>query len=514
MLNKQSNFALLQRVWSAAVNGPDKIIIIDGTRTWTWRELLWRATAYADALEEGQNSSKNKGIVPILVERNGETVAAILGAIISGRGFSPLSPQQPAARLAKCFDALDAKVVISQNPATKVVECGEHLEELVLSKQGVRIGLPPQPSNLDAKQILYVLFTSGSTGVPKGVMADCGNIENTMMWSVDMLDWHENDVIGCCTNFYFDISMFDVFTMLYFDVPLAIYSSPSDAQQVVNETSRFKITSVFGVPTFFSNILRRGMLQDRNLNSLRRIVVGGDFFPPAHILGWCEIRPDVDIYNVWGPTETSIVNTMYKITSDDFVSLRNGRSAPVGKAHERMPFCLIDETLTVITDTNQRGEICMLGPCVTLGYLGDLEQTSQAYIMLNEVRAFRTKDIGYIDESGNLFIVGRMGSMVKVAGYRVDLGEVEFNVRTLEEVHNACAFVVELELGSGNRELWLALEKKDTKKELDIYSIKKRLRQVLPFYMVPKRIMVLKELPLNANGKIDRSALVRKVNLG
>lgn len=515
MSSNTPRLTLLHRIWSAAAQSPEKNIIHDANRTWTWRELLWRAQAYADALARVCKSPRDTDLVPILVDRSGETVAAILGALISGRGFSPLSPQQPASRLAQCFNALGAKVVISQ-AGTVQPEKGtaDFPERLLLGSREVCTGLPAQPPAIDAKQILYVLFTSGSTGVPKGVMADYGNIDNTMLWSMDMLDWRDDDVIGCCTNFYFDISMFDVFTMFYFDVPLAIYSNPSDAATVVSETSRFKITSVFGVPTFFSQILRRGMLGDSNLASMRRAIAGGDFFPPAHVLGWREARPDVEIYNVWGPTETSIVNTMHKITDDDLPLLRQGRPAPVGKAHERMPFCLLDELMNVVSEANQRGEICMLGPCVTRGYLGDLERTRQAYIEISGKIAFRTQDIGYIDESGDLFIVGRMGSTVKVAGYRVDLGEVESAATSLEDIHHACAFVVEPEPGSGDRELWLALEPRNSEAELNIYSVKKRLRLALPPYMVPKRILVLPQLPHNANGKIDRAALVRRACAG
>lgn len=507
MKSSKPGITLLKRIWQAAARNPGKGIIYDSRQVWTWRSLLWRAQGYADALQACCADSSETPIVPILVDRTGETVAAILGVLISGRGFAPLSAQQPSSRLAHCISALNAQAAIFLGTA----ECRHadpnfpKLRRVIPLPHNGESGLPPQPIDSEPNQVLYVLFTSGSTGVPKGVLADYGNIENTMLWSMDMLDWRPEDVIGCGTNFFFDISMFDLFTTFYFDIPLAIYSNPSDVTQVVAETAEFRITSIFAVPTFFSQILRNGFVNDPRLSELRRIIAGGDFFPPAHVLGWRESLPWVDIFNVWGPTETSIVNTMHRISVSDVPPLRQRRPAPVGKSHPRMQFHLLDESGAILREANQRGEICMYGACVTRGYLGDPEKTSQAYIELEGHRAFRTQDLGYVDEDGNLFIVGRMGATVKVAGYRIDLGEVETAAVSLPGVHLACGFVHEA--GEDHQELWLAIEPNERNAALDIFSVKKGLRAVLPAYMVPKRIFMLEALPRNANAKIDRKAI-------
>jgi acyl-coenzyme A synthetase/AMP-(fatty) acid ligase len=509
--SSKSEITLLKRIWQAATRNPEKEIICDSRQVWTWRALLWRAQGYADALQTICANSAETPIVPILVDRTGETVAAMLGVLISGRGFAPLSAQQPLSRLAHCFAALNAQSIISFGTEEwqRNDQNFSKLRQVIPVPYNGESGLPLQPIDPDPNQLLYVLFTSGSTGVPKGVMADCGNIENTMLWSMDMLDWCPEDVIGCGINFFFDISMFDVFTTFYFDIPLAIYSNPSDATQVVAETAAFRITSIFAVPTFFSQILRNGLVSDPRLSGLRRIIAGGDFFLPAHVLGWMESLPKIDIFNVWGPTESSIVNTMHKIGASDLLSLQQGRPAPVGKSHPRMQFSLIDESGKILREANQRGEICMLGACVTRGYVGDAEKTSQAYIQLDGCRAFRTQDLGYLDEAGNLYIIGRMGATVKVAGYRIDFGEVESAAVSLPGVHLACGFV--FEAGEGHQELWLAIEPKVRNVALDIFSIKKGLRAALPAYMVPKRIFMLEALPRNANAKIDRKAISEMV---
>jgi amino acid adenylation domain-containing protein len=494
-----------RRIWSDARRDPDRIIVRDRHRAWCWRELLGTAAAYTEAIERAC-AVRDTRIVPIVTDRSGHTIAAILGVLLGGRAFAPLSAQQPATRIDKCLDALDASVVIQLDG---LVPFGADTGVVTLPPAVVTAfaAVPAEPPAPGPDQLLYVLFTSGSTGTPKGVMVDWDNIENTMLWSVDMLEWRDDDVIGCAANLFFDIAMFDVFTSFYFSVPLSIYSAASVVETVLEETSTLGVTSVFCVPTFFSQLWRSGKLEDARLSTLRRIVSGGDFFPPAHILGWLHARPRTDIYNVWGPTETSIVNTMHRVDESDLPRLRSGQSPSVGRAHPRMPFALVDESGRVVDRADERGEICMLGRCVTRGYLADPDTTARSYVRIGDERAFRTQDLGYVDSEGELFILGRIGSTVKVAGYRVDLSEVEHAAVAVPGVHLACAFVQDA--AEDIKELCLALAP-DRNVTLDIFAVKQRLRTVLPAYMVPKRVVVWDDLPRNANGKIDRREVARK----
>jgi acyl-coenzyme A synthetase/AMP-(fatty) acid ligase len=222
--------------------------------------------------------------------------------------------------------------------------------------------------------------------------------------------------------------------------------------------------------------------------------------------------PELSIYNVWGPTETSIVNTMHRITEDDITLLNQNLSVPVGREHAMMPIRIWNsQTKELITSPNEQGEILMLGDCVSLGYLGDPERTAEAYVEYQNQRAYRTGDIGYFDGDGNLFIVGRIGTAVKVNGYRVDLMEVDAAACSLSDVHLASAFLLQSdESDLSSVQLCMAVEPKPDCK-VDIFQLKQSLRALLPPYMVPKRVFIFESLPKNSNGKLDRRTIVADV---
>jgi amino acid adenylation domain-containing protein len=490
-------------IWANASAAPDKLILKDLNRTWSWRQLLQRAHAYAKLVSA--SGVPPQIIVPVIVGRAIESIAAMLGCVVANRAFAPVSIDQPEQRLTSCLTQLGCPFVFADK-LTGRLELDSIAGFQVLRPHDVVANdeLPSVPSCSD-EDLLYVLFTSGSTGQPKGVLVDHGNIVNTILWGRDILDWRSDDVIGIAVNLYFDIAMFDIFTGLCLDVPIAVLSKPNDGHAVCNEIAIHKISSIFAAPMFFSQFVRYGLLRNGGIQTLRRIISGGDFFPPSHILQWLEHRPGTDIYNVWGPTETSVVNTMHLIGESDLPSLRAGIAAPVGRSHPRMPFVLLDEKLERVEGPGQQGEICMQGPCVTKGYLKDEQRTAAAYIEFGGLRTYRTGDIGSVDTAGNLHIHGRMGNLIKVAGHRIDVGEVEGAATRDQSVHAAATFVHEP--GDGIQELCLAVELTGGDNQFDTFIFKKRLREILPSYMVPKRIVVMSKLPTTPNQKIDRRAI-------
>ena len=497
----------VEKVLAHADRDPDGVVITDQWRVWTWSDLVARASAYGNAVVEHFAEADSPTAVPILVGRSGETPSAALGVLMAGRAVAPLSPQQPTVRMARCLSKLGATKILDARAPQEREATTVPLETIVPDEAS---GSTAMVGNSNGRSLLYILFTSGSTGEPKGVMCDHDNLLNTIKWSTDYIDWRPDDVIGVATQFSFDISWFDLLSCFYHGVPLSLLSDASDVRSVLEQISADRITSIFGVPAFFSQFVRARIVGALGETKLRRILSGGDFFPPAHILEWMDEASQVEILNVWGPTETSIVNTMYCVEDSDRPLLEQGKYPPVGRWHPRMPFVLVDEKGAVAAEPGVRGEIWMHGECVSRGYLEDDELTREVYTVYDGGRAYRTADVGYLDDEGRLYVAGRVGSVAKVSGYRIDLGEVEGALTSLDSVHLAGAFVKEVMPGIS--ELWAGLELTPGI-EFDVFGAKKALRRMLPGYMVPKRLVTLEKLPMNVNGKVDRTAIANAFSI-
>ena len=186
--------------------------------------------------------------------------------------------------------------------------------------------------------------------------------------------------------------------------------------------------------------------------------------------------------------------------------LKEGKIPSIGTHHNRMPFVLLNESrMEKIVKPYEQGEIVMLGECVTDGYLNDQELTDSKYSTYQGARCFYTEDLAYMDENNKLFIVGRMGTMVKISGYRVDLNEIEFVARGYNNIDQCCCIVVMNDLKE--KQLQLICTRKNMSIDFSLYAFKLYLRERLPQYMVPKKVHVINEMPLNANQKIDRKQL-------
>jgi amino acid adenylation domain-containing protein len=491
---------ICEQALARARRNPGDIIVRDSRRSWTWAELTSEAEDYATAIMRAATHFPAGAPVPLLVARRGEFLPAFLACAMTGRCAAPLSPDQPAERLAHCLEVLDTDIAIDAGG-------GEELDPAL----GIRL-LGPEPdgpspgiAEVAPEDPLYLLFTSGSTGKPKGAVCSHASALNTIDWSQPHVGWRDDDVIGVATSFHHDISLFDVLSCLLEGIGLSIFADPRDPRATLAQIRNHDVSSIFAVPAFFSAFVRAELLDSVDESSLRQIISGGDFFPTPHMLAWATEAPSVRLVNCWGPTETSMVNTMHEIGPEDIEGLKEGRHPPVGRAEKRQPFELVTEDGQDVAEGSEKpGEIWMQGPSVGLGYYRAPELTAEKFVERGGLRAYRTGDLGRLDAEGRLYITGRLGSTVKIAGNRVDLGEVEEAIRNLPQVHQAIAFVENF--APGVDEIWAAIEPGIDIGEFDIFTAKRALRKTMISHMVPRRLIPLASLPLNAVGKIDRGA--------
>jgi|TARA_Y100000310_G_scaffold345474_1_gene465386 acyl-coenzyme A synthetase/AMP-(fatty) acid ligase len=478
-----------------------KIIFFDRFRKISWSDLINLSIKNSKIL-----SKIDQKYIPIIVDRDVKTVIAICSVLFAGKVFCPISNQLPIKKINIILNKLNARYLI--NCSSKEIYSKKVIKFIYYSKQeDIKKINEFIISNMKLKNInesLYVLFTSGSTGEPKGVILSYENILNTLIWSKSYIKWNSKDIIGIATSFSFDISIFDLFSGLFFNVPMYILQNPSNAPSSLQEIINNKISSVFAVPSFFSNFVRYNSL-NKKITSLKLILSGGDFFPHKDILTWKKYQQHIKIYNVWGPTETSIVNSMYKIKLKDIIKIQNNESLPVGKSHPRMQILILNNKKQIVDRNNVKGEIAMVGKSVSKGYIGHNDD-KKSYITIKNKKSFLTGDIGYFDENNYLHIVGRKDNTIKISGYRIDAKEIENYTNQIKHIENSYAFSTQL-FDNYNFLCLCIISNHNIKIEI----IKRQLRKFLPEYSIPKYIFCLKKFPLNINGKIDRNNLQKKI---
>lgn len=459
---------------------PGKKILSDSESMYNWDQFNFLIEDFKTIIMTSQNDTK-----PLIffASANIESIAVIAACISLNICFVPIDPNQPLDRIYRILTSLDGEKILDP-----------------LSRQFSHQSNKLASSKIYRTDLLYILFTSGSTGEPKGVQITNDNLTNTLNWSDNYLRWQEDDKIGLVTNLFFDISIFDVMVCLTKSVPLHVVTELENPWSVMRQVQKHNITSLFSTPSLFSNLNR---IQAFKESKLRRIISGGDFFPLNDIKQIQIQAPNLEIWNVWGPTETSIVNTMHQITSEE-LSDSSKTYLSIGKSTHQMPINIVDHddsTVVKILPTGSIGEIMVSGKSVSPGYVNSSPEENARFLNFQGNPSYLTGDLGFVDEEGWISIVGRSNFLIKYQGYRIDPREIEaLTEREFAQVR--CCFML-LENERSVAYTALLIESPDAQLDL-IGLIKSYLRESVPSYMVPKLIHRVPQLPFTANGKLDR----------
>ncbi len=467
-----------------------KIIFIDYKKKWNWLEVSKKVDLFSKIIKP--HLKDNQISVPIIISRRAELLISFIACLKLGISFTPVLKinEDSVFELANkinsnfYFDPIKKKIILNKKIKNKY-------------RKSIKI-----------KNKIYILFTSGSTGKPKGVICDNENIINTLLWSKKYLKWNKKDIIGNVTKFNFDISLFDFFSSIYFNVPLSIIKNPHNLDDTIKNIKNNKISSIFSTPSFFSQfVFNNSVIKIKNY-SLKQIISGGDFFPMTHIKYWMDKNKKINIYNVWGPTETSIVNSMHLINKNDYKNINKFPSMSVGESTKRMEISIIKRK-KIINEPNVNGFICLSGKSICKGFIDENYRYKKMLIKIKNKIYFNTGDIGYFNHKKQLFILGRLDNDIKIQGYRINQKEIEQIAEKYSNIFLCATF--KKKITSEFSELHMLVQLKKTKK-LDIFKFKNSLRQKLPFYKIPKKIILIKKIPLNSNGKLDRLNIDNKFN--
>jgi len=373
-------------------------------------------------------------------------------------------------------------------------------------------GYPTEPPAVEVidQDLAYILFTSGSTGNPKGVMLSHLNALTFVNWGVETFGITADDRLSNHAPFNFDVSVFDIFVAI--KAGAAISLVPEGLSVFPVQLSAFiqnqKITVWYSVPTVLTLLQSRGKLEERDLSSLRWVLFAGEVFPSKHLRALMEKLPHPRYANLYGPTETNVC-TWYEVGQ---IPENQTTPIPIGKACANMAVIAIDEAGRRVATPGEGGLLFARGSNVMQGYYGRPAESAASFISNpfapgRDEKLYCTGDWVTLDENGNYLFVGRKDHMIKTRGYRVELGEIEAVLVAHPAVDEAVALAIPDEaIGNTIR----AIVTINDSRSLTSTELKRHCAEKLPPYMVPEEVEISDTLPRTGNGKIDRQRLLRE----
>ena len=501
------NYSVLEYLEDAVLKYPDKVAFIDANKQITFRQTKERALCIADAIRLRINGRRQ----PILVylPKSVECITSFMGILYSGNFYTPIDIKFPFPKVEGILNVLEPKLILTDTK-NKVKLLGNGVaEEKILDINSIPLVGSKTDSKFYLKDIIstdpvYTFFTSGSTGVPKGVVINNLSILDYIDWACEKFKINESTIMGNQSAFYFDISTQDIYATLKCGATLVIipetyFVFPARAVEFIN---KHKVNYLYWVPSAFVNISKLNILEEMPLLYVKTMIFGGEVMPVKHLNYWRKYVPTLEIIsNVCGPTETTVNYSCYIVDRE----FKDDEVLPLGRPIPNHELLLLDDDGRRVTEKNILGELYVRGVALSPGYYNNPEKTREMYVQnpLNSLYpelVYKTGDLAYYNEREELVYAGRKDFQIKHMGYRIELGEIETAALAVENIFECCCLYDK----STNQIILCYVGKMDSE------QLSKNLTAVLPKYMVPTRYEKLDAMPHNDNGKIDRQFLKKK----
>ena len=497
------NFKITDYLEDIVTRLPNKVAYIDQEREISFSEI--RSEAFSIA-EELIVRGYYKQPVLLFMEKSVSLISCFLGAAYSGNFYSPIDTKMPEERISKIITTLNPAIVITDRKHKEQVEsfvsgCDVCIFEELISKKVDDVDSVLQVNKrIVDTDILYVLFTSGSTGTPKGVIINHKAAIDFIDWTADCYHFDESTVFANQAQLYFDLSIQDVYAPIKTGATTVLISNRmySAPVRVWKTILKYKVNTLVWIPSMLSMFANLDILRNVEKAPLKTVLFCGEVMPMKQLNYWINEYPEVIYGNLYGPTECTEACTYYTINR----KFKDDDVLPMGIPCENSDAMIIAEDGRIITKPGEIGELCVRGTCLSSGYYGDTTKTKEVFVQnpLNPnypELIYKTGDLVCLNEFNELVYVSRKDFQIKIRGYRVELGEIEAAVSSIENIsYNCCLF--------------------DSKKEkiILIYTgnisendLNSQLSSKLQEYMIPSEYIRRDEMLFNINGKVDRKAL-------
>ena len=481
---------------------PDKTAYSDGTTSLTFSDV------YAISGSIGTYIA-GKGIygkpVVVFMQKSPMEVATFLGIVAAGCYYVPIDEEMPGDRIQLILDNVKSPLIICDKDTVDIakgfaldteetvlyddIAGGSRDDELLKSIHDRAIDTDP----------IYIVFTSGSTGVPKGVVACHRSVIDYIEQLSEVLGFNGETVFGNQSPLYFDACLKELYPTLKFGatdylIPKQLFSMPYKLIEFLNE---HKINTICWVVSALTMVSAFDTFEDIRPEYLHTVAFGSEVFPIKQFRIWREVLPNATFTNLYGPTEGTGMCCYYRVNRD----FADDEVIPIGRPFDNREIILLSEDDTRVSDGGE-GEICIRGTAVTLGYYNDPDRTAAVFtqnplnIAYPEI-IYRTGDIGRYNEAGELIYISRKDHQIKHMGHRVELGEIEADVDAMDEIRMAACIY------DNDKKLIILYYLGD----IEPVDLGTALRDKLPRYMLPGKTVKLDAMPFTGNGKIDRVTL-------
>ncbi|MFK4467822.1 amino acid adenylation domain-containing protein [Bacillus sp. RC252] len=510
---------------------PKNIAVIDGSNSITYEELNQKANALASNLK--LHGVEPGSLVAVCVERSLDMIVALLGILKAGGAYVPIDPNIPVERAGYILKDSRVSLVIVHSKTSnhlfnvlmqgggvlenvRLIDLDKKTDEMYCTLPEAEVSSIHQ--GLDS--LAYVLYTSGTTGTPKGVCVTHQSILNTLYFLEQEFPVGKEDRYLLKTNYMFDVSITELFGWFVGEGSVAV--APQGAEQspkkLVDCVKRYDITHINFVPSMLSLFYEAAKEIDehRDYQSLKYMMVAGETFPKELADKCVSLFNRARVENIYGPTETSIYAAYFSCGKNG-KSNNEDTSIPIGRPIPNTKLYILDRETNRLAPIGVSGELCIAGIGLAKGYLNNDELTNKVFVenpVVPGEKIYRTGDLACWRSDGTIEYLGRLDFQVKVRGFRIELEEIEYHLACHHQIKE-CAVIVK---GSGDAVQLIAyyVTVDDSKKinNVDPQNLKKYLANKLPAYMVPDFIVQLEHLPFTPNGKLDRKHLMnRKITL-